>query len=237
MAERPKNKTFQQLKERASAGDLQSQCTLALIYEIGIDSDCDLKEAIPWWQKAADNGSAWAMEKLSSLISKGQLRGTKSQAFEWHEKAKKLAFKNFDEWLTLAKPKTAERRVKELHQKVLVIDDKKDLAELVSSFLQKSGFEVITRSDGLQGMDAISQNPDISCVVLDLKMPQMNGLQFVQMLRNLKILEGIPIIIMTAYSKPEYIQMGKKLKVSAWLTKPFQFNNLIDTVKKLTHKR
>ncbi len=80
---------------------------------------------------------------------------------------------------------------------MLVIDDEKDLIELVRYNLEKEGFDVIAASDGRTGLDIVMRHkPDM--VVLDLMMPGMDGLEVCRRLRSDAATSRMPVIMLTA---------------------------------------
>ena len=84
--------------------------------------------------------------------------------------------------------------------KIMIVDDEPDLLELLKTTLLANGYDVVTASDGLEGLEqAKNESPDL--ILLDIKMPRMDGYT---MLRELKKSEGtkhIPVIMLTVYDK------------------------------------
>ena len=84
---------------------------------------------------------------------------------------------------------------------VLVIDDNLELLEVLAEGLELAGpFTVITANDGAQGLEeCVTHHPD--CLVIDVKMPQLNGYQLVRLLRGDQETAGIPLILLTALAQ------------------------------------
>ena len=81
--------------------------------------------------------------------------------------------------------------------RILIVDDEKRIVNFLSSKLKASGYEVLTASNGLEGLEqAQAQEPDL--IVLDLLMPKMDGLE---MLKELRSFSAVPVIILTAKGK------------------------------------
>lgn len=215
----------------AEEGNIEAQCSMALFYELGLEGELDFEKAANWWRKAAQQGSGWAMEKLGILADKGLIQ---DDAKKWHKKAKINGFRLPGELCELAvadkeKPSSKSDQSK----KVLVIDDERDVRIILHNILEGVGYMILEAANANEAFDIIANNPDISLIMIDLKMPGMNGLQFIKTLRRLGAATGVPMLIITAYSKPEYIMAAKKLGVEAWINKPFNSSSIVETVNKL----
>mgnify|MGYP000439320640 CR=1 FL=1 len=106
--------------------------------------------------------------------------------------------------------------------KLLIIDDDSTLRRFLGEFLQNELFEVITASNGIEGLRAAyGQKPDL--VVLDVMMPGMDGWEVAARLRELS---DVPIIFLTAKTSEADKLRGFKLGVDDYLTKPFSFAEL-----------
>ncbi len=82
---------------------------------------------------------------------------------------------------------------------VLVIEDNSDNMELITFILEKNGYNVFAAETGQQGFDmALKIRPDF--IILDIQLPDMDGLEVLQKIRNSEIDSGIPMIAMTSYA-------------------------------------
>ena len=79
---------------------------------------------------------------------------------------------------------------------ILVVDDEKDIVDLLSYNLSKEGFAVITARNGKEALEKVKQKPEL--IILDVMMPEMNGLQVIQELKNDKKTASIPVLLLTA---------------------------------------
>jgi DNA-binding response OmpR family regulator len=118
---------------------------------------------------------------------------------------------------------------------VLVIDDEKDLTELVRYNLDREGFDVITAADGRSGLStAVRQQPDV--VILDLMMPGMDGLEVCRQLRSDGRTSRIPIIMLTARVTETDRIVGLEMGADDYVTKPFSPRELVARVKALMRR-
>src|SRR3954451_18570014 len=113
---------------------------------------------------------------------------------------------------------------------VLVIDDEKDLLELVRYNLEKEHLDVITASDGQSGLEiGLKHKPDL--VVLDLMMPGMNGLEVCKQLRADARTGRVPIIMLTAKAAETDKIVGLEMGADDYITKPFSVRELLARVR------
>jgi two-component system phosphate regulon response regulator PhoB len=113
---------------------------------------------------------------------------------------------------------------------VLVIDDEKDLIELVQYNLQREGFEVLEARDGESGLSAARQHkPDL--ILVDLMLPGLDGLDVCRQLRGDPRTARIPLIILTARSSEPDRVVGLELGADDYVTKPFSPRELAARVK------
>lgn len=119
--------------------------------------------------------------------------------------------------------------------RVLVIDDDKDTMRILEAKLTDAGYQVLQAVDGKEGLEKARQiRPDL--ILLDVMMPELDGLSVLQHMRFDPETEKIPVIIMTA--KGEKMEKLFKMEgASAYLTKPFVFKELIEELKKCLGKK
>lgn len=118
---------------------------------------------------------------------------------------------------------------------VLVVDDSATLREMISEVLEKSGLKVIQASDGVEGMEQVQANcPDL--VVMDIIMPRMNGYELCRWIKNDPKAQNTPVVMCSTKNEDFDRYWGTKQGGDAYITKPFQARELIETVKKLLQK-
>jgi DNA-binding response OmpR family regulator len=124
------------------------------------------------------------------------------------------------------------KRIADVDRKrVLVIDDDLPLRGMLAAALRQHGFQVLLAGDGGEGQRALNiHQPNV--ILLDLAMPDVNGWDFLQRLKETGHLGKIPIIVVSAHLRVDpqaVLQMG----VSAILPKPFNLTDLIDLIDHL----
>ena len=114
--------------------------------------------------------------------------------------------------------------------KVLIVEDEANIRQLVKYNLEKESFQVIEAEDGLQGLRlAKAEKPDL--VLLDLMLPQMEGLEVCRSLKGNQATAALPIIMLTAKSEEIDKVIGLELGADDYMTKPFSPRELVARVK------
>ena len=116
--------------------------------------------------------------------------------------------------------------------RILVVDDEERIINFLRSKLKASGYEVLTASNGLEGLEqAQAQEPDL--IVLDLLMPKMDGLE---MLKELRSFSAVPVIILTAKGADADRIKGLQLGADDYLPKPFNPDELVARIEAIRRR-
>ena len=113
---------------------------------------------------------------------------------------------------------------------ILVVDDEKDLLDLIEYNLKKEGFEVLRAENGEEGI-AIAKESKPDLVLLDIMMPKMDGLEAVEIMRKDDDLKRMPIIFLTARSDEKTEVEGLNKGGDDYITKPISTTKLISRIK------
>jgi len=114
--------------------------------------------------------------------------------------------------------------------KILVIDDEQGIRNLLDTLLRRKGYDVVLAESGRQGLELFRrERPDV--IVLDLKMPEMDGLTVLQQIQNLD--PGKPVIILTGAGTAEAEQQVRALGVTEYVEKEFSLHLLGDSLKRI----
>jgi phosphate regulon transcriptional regulator PhoB len=124
-----------------------------------------------------------------------------------------------------AKPSVAEAR-----RKVLIVEDEKDIRDLVRYNLEEEGFAVVEASDGEVGLNlATRERPAL--IILDLMLPGLSGLEVCKHLRSREETMQVPILILTARASEVDKVLGLEIGADDYVTKPFSPRELVARVK------
>jgi CheY-like chemotaxis protein len=115
---------------------------------------------------------------------------------------------------------------------VLIIEDEPDTAEMIAEMIRLSGYQAIKSFGGTPAISMIiRQEPD--AVILDMMMPDLSGLEVLRIMRLDPRMNHIPVIVVSAKSRPEDIQEGMNAGAVAYLTKPVGYKDLQAAVQKV----
>ncbi len=121
-------------------------------------------------------------------------------------------------------------------KKILLIEDDEILRESTDEFLQEEGFSVSTANNGLEGIQkALDEFPDI--ILCDIAMPKFNGYQVYKTLQENSSTSLIPFIFLTAKTEKEDVRRGMQLGADDYITKPFDYDELLTTINVRLEKR
>lgn len=116
--------------------------------------------------------------------------------------------------------------------RVLLVDDDADIRRVIAYVLADEGYEVVEASDGQAALQLVStQHPDI--ILLDMKMPGIDGWEFARLYRELYHRQA-PIIVLTAAQDVE--QRAADIKAEAYLSKPFDLEGLVERVAEVARR-
>jgi two-component system, OmpR family, response regulator MtrA len=115
---------------------------------------------------------------------------------------------------------------------VLIADDDADILLLVRAVLERSGHEVVAASDGAEALASVrARKPDL--VVLDIAMPEVDGLEVLRRLRADPTTSELPVVLLSARAQEADVERGFAIGASAYLKKPFSPRELSEHVAEL----
>jgi CheY-like chemotaxis protein len=114
---------------------------------------------------------------------------------------------------------------------VMVVDDMPVIRETVAKLLKHEGFDAVCAANGREALEAVRRSPP-DLVLLDMMMPEMNGMEFLEQLRADPKIGNIPVIVMTAFSDDEWQRKALQLGISEYLVKArCSISQMISSVK------
>ncbi|MGA8484843.1 MAG: response regulator [Nitrososphaeraceae archaeon] len=119
--------------------------------------------------------------------------------------------------------------------KLLVVDDSKDITDVLMVYCESKGAECTVVNAGIDGLEVIRNNSNFDLILLDLAMPEFSGLDVIKSLKNENLLERRNIVIFTASSDPKVFEETERSGVKAIFKKPFSVDDLtalIDNFRK-----
>jgi len=116
-------------------------------------------------------------------------------------------------------------------QKILIVDDEPDIVDLISFNLKAEGYEVVTASNGLEAVNhARREHPNL--ILLDLMLPELDGMAVCEILHRLPETSLIPIIMLTPWKSEVSRVLGLSTGAEDYITKPFSPRDLVNRINR-----
>jgi len=115
-------------------------------------------------------------------------------------------------------------------KRVMTVDDSATVRKVLQMTLTGAGYDVIEAENGADALEKLSTEA-VDMLVTDLNMPQMNGIDLIQQIRQKPGNRFMPIIMLTTESQPDKKSAGKAAGASGWITKPFRPEQLLAVVR------
>jgi two-component system chemotaxis response regulator CheY len=111
--------------------------------------------------------------------------------------------------------------------RALVIDDSRTVRIIIGQILREIGIEVLEAKNGVEALEQIKRNPDVELMLVDWNMPQMNGLDFIRVVRSNRDYDSVRILMVTSESQGEQVIEALKAGANEYLMKPFNKDVLL----------
>ena len=122
-----------------------------------------------------------------------------------------------------------------IQKKILIVEDEQDILQLVKLYLEKEGFRTITATNGVEALKKVKEdNPHL--IVLDLMLPELDGLEVCKRLRSAPETAMLPIIMLTAKAEESDTVIGLELGADDYVAKPFSPKALVARIKAMLRR-
>lgn len=123
-----------------------------------------------------------------------------------------------------------------MNPSVLIVDDEPMTRNLLRLMLERAGFTILEAEDGLKALDVVADDaPDV--LLLDVMMPNMDGITVCETLRAQTETAVLPIILLSARTSPEAVRVGMEAGATKYLGKPVSREELIRTIREVLHSQ
>jgi two-component system chemotaxis response regulator CheY len=117
-------------------------------------------------------------------------------------------------------------------EKIMVVDDSVSMRQMTGIILTQAGYEIVQAADGNEALGKFDDSIDL--LITDYNMPNMNGIELIKTVRSGNVNKAVPILMVTTESEDEKKMEGKEAGATGWITKPFDKDLLLNTIKKIT---
>jgi len=119
--------------------------------------------------------------------------------------------------------------------KILVVEDERDIRDLIGFTLRFAGFEVVLVDNGVEAIEKVLvEQPDL--VILDVRMPKMTGYEVCRQLKENPVTSAIPVVFLSAKGQEDEIQQGLASGALEYIVKPFAPDELADQVRDILQR-
>jgi len=123
-----------------------------------------------------------------------------------------------------------------MRERILVVEDEKDVREMIRLNLKAAGFDVVEAGNGAEAL-ALAKNDPPKVIILDLMMPEMSGVEVCRALRRNPSTSRIPVLMLTAKSTEEDKVVGFEVGADDYVTKPFSPRELVLRVRAVARRQ
>lgn len=116
--------------------------------------------------------------------------------------------------------------------KILICEDNQLALKAISVVLEREGYDPVTVSDGNEAIEMLRKT-DFDLAIIDIHLPYHSGLEVIRFLRT-EQKKQTPVLIVSAFSDPQIQRQAREMKVSGYITKPFDPDDLIRKIKAVT---
>ncbi len=132
----------------------------------------------------------------------------------------------------MVKLKRSEQKSGNEKPNVLVVDDEPNILLSLEFLMKKNGYNVFVGRDGQEALDTVNREA-IDLIILDIMMPEVDGLEVCKQLKNNEKTAGIKVIFLSAKIKEEEIEAGYTAGADMYITKPYSTRDIVNKVKEL----
>jgi DNA-binding response OmpR family regulator len=121
-------------------------------------------------------------------------------------------------------------------KRIVIVEDERDMADLLATRLRREGYKVDVAEDGVAGLNLVRSEPLPDLALLDIMLPGISGIEIAAKLRDDPRTAGVPIIMLTARSEESDIVVGLKFGADDYMTKPFSMAVLMARIDALLRR-
>ncbi|MDW7691689.1 response regulator [Flammeovirgaceae bacterium SG7u.111] len=117
------------------------------------------------------------------------------------------------------------------HQTILIVDDFQSIRKVIRTTLQCHGFEVVEAENGKKALQQLLESDqNIDLILSDYNMPEMNGFELLEAVKQNDLLKTIPFVLLTSETNREKMKQARKTGLDAWIEKPYKIEAFITQI-------
>jgi CheY-like chemotaxis protein len=118
-----------------------------------------------------------------------------------------------------------------IRKRILVVEDEQAIQDMIRMLMERVGYEVVPALNAAQAAQILRGKPLPDVMLLDLMLPDVDGLELLRQIREKPIFDNLPVVIVSALADPDQIRKGFDLGADRYVTKPAIATNLVGTVQ------
>ena len=118
-----------------------------------------------------------------------------------------------------------------MQKELLIVDDQLGIRLLLNEVFKKEGYSTHLAANGIEALQLVKQQSNISLVLLDMKMPNMDGIEILKRMKEIR--PNLPVVMMTAYGELDIIDEAMQIGAVCYFTKPFDIFDVRDEVNRI----
>ena len=226
----PSKTSVKDLEASAQKGDRQAQNALGMLNELGLIPEASDVEAKKWFGAAVKGGDPEAALALARLQEMTVPKGDAKIVAALYQVAAKQGFRAPADRVKEAFPQDRKKTV-------LVVDDLETYRRTTGQLLEKLGYKVSLAQDAYAALRLVEKGTPIDLILTDLDMPEMNGVEMLQLIRQRYRRTELPVVMVTASRDVELLKKAKALGLQGWILKPYNAEMLKQTVEKILREK
>jgi len=123
-----------------------------------------------------------------------------------------------------------------MSETILIVEDEKDLVEVLEYNLQREGYETLSALDGARALEILDKRPHLDLVLLDLMLPDITGTEICRRIRSVERTENLPVLMLTAKGEEIDRVVGFEVGADDYLVKPFSVRELMLRIKAILRR-
>ncbi len=125
------------------------------------------------------------------------------------------------------------KQILTMKKTILIVDDFENTLFVTGFTIEMSGYHTLKAQSGEEALSILKSGKTVDLIITDFNMPNMNGLELIDNIRQIPAYRTVPIFILSTETSEEIKQQAQKARVTLWIQKPFKTNKLVEYIKRV----